>query len=143
MKIGALSLALLGTVGTAAWADTSPTDVGEHIYSTICQGCHMSKGEGAVGAGFYPKLAGDPALASWQYVAVTVLNGRHGMPAFGKFPGMAPETAFMSGTLSDTEIAGVVNYVRSHFGNSFKDEATAKDVAVLPHPGSKGGGHAG
>jgi len=32
----------------------------------------MPQGVGA-GAGHYPKLASDPALASWQYVAMTVL----------------------------------------------------------------------
>ena len=35
----------------------------------------MPEAQGAVGAGHYPKLAGDVALVSWQYVALTVLNG--------------------------------------------------------------------
>ena len=53
---------------------------GEDIYTHICQGCHMPQGQGASGAGHYPKLAGDPALISWEFVAVTVLGGRNGMP---------------------------------------------------------------
>jgi mono/diheme cytochrome c family protein len=37
--------------------------------------------------------------------------------------------------LSDAQVADVVNYVRSHFGNAYKDRVTARDVAKLPHPG--------
>ena len=38
--------------------------------------------------------------------------------------------------LSDEKIAEVVNYVRSHFGNKYKDKVTASQIAKLPHPGS-------
>jgi hypothetical protein len=30
----------------------------------------------------------------------------------------------------------VVNYVRSHFGNNFRERVSASDVAKLSHPGS-------
>jgi mono/diheme cytochrome c family protein len=105
---------------------------GEDIYSRICQGCHMSHGEGAVGAGHYPKLASDPTLASWRYVALTVLHGRNNMPAFS-----APSQLAWDGPtlhLSDAQVADVVNYVRSHFGNNYQQRLTAEDVAKLPHP---------
>ena len=105
---------------------------GEDIYTHICQGCHMPQGQGASGAGHYPKLAGDPALASWEFVAVTVLGGRNGMPPFGlPVDGQVDRFAVQ---LNDQQIADVVNYVRSHFGNSFKDKVTAAQVARLPHP---------
>ena len=106
---------------------------GEQIYTHICQACHMPNGQGAVGAGFYPKLAGDPALVSWEYAAVTVLNGKHGMPAFGTKPG--GPFGFFTVRLSDDQIAAVVNYVRSSFGNHYPAQATAAKVAALPHPG--------
>ena len=40
---------------------------GQDIYTQICQGCHMPQGQGASGAGHYPKLAGDyrPAGDVW------------------------------------------------------------------------------
>ena len=107
---------------------------GEEIYTHICQGCHMAQGEGAVGAGHYPALAGDPRLASWQYLALTVLYGRNGMPGFGLPADQAAET--MTVRLSDAQIAELANYVRSHFGNAYPDKATEADVAALPHPGS-------
>jgi mono/diheme cytochrome c family protein len=104
---------------------------GAEVYQHICQGCHMPKAQGAVGAGHYPKLAGDPALVSWQYVALTVLNGKNGMPGFG-LP--ADQFIFGAARLSDGQVADVVNYVRSHFGNQWKGTVTAAEVAALPHP---------
>jgi mono/diheme cytochrome c family protein len=108
---------------------------GADVYNHICQGCHMPEGAGAVGAGHYPKLAGDPALASWEYVATTVLHGRNGMPSFGVRTN--GEEVFGAATLSDKEVAEVVNYVRSHFGNKFKDKVTISQIASLPHPGTQ------
>jgi mono/diheme cytochrome c family protein len=105
---------------------------GEETYTQICQGCHMPKGQGAVGAGHYPKLAGDPALASWEFVAVTVLGGRNGMPAFGS--PVSGQTDRFAVQLNDQQVADVVNYVRSHFGNTYKDKVTAVQVAKLAHP---------
>lgn len=88
---------------------------GEALYQSTCQGCHMAKGEGAKGAGFYPALASNPKLAAAAYPASVVMNGLHGMPSFAS-------------KLSDEQIAEVVNYVRSSFGNQFTDKLTAADV---------------
>ena len=107
---------------------------GEQVYEHICTGCHMSGGQGAVGAGFYPKLAGDQKLVSWEYAALTILNGRNGMPPFGLPADQAQQTRAVQ--LSDAQVAEVVNYVRSHFDNKFKPSVTAKEVAALPHPTS-------
>jgi mono/diheme cytochrome c family protein len=104
---------------------------GAEIYGRICQGCHMPGAQGAVGAGHYPKLAGDPALVAWQYVALTVLNGKNGMPAFGLPQNESLEIRAVH--LSDVQVADVVNYVRSNFGNHYKP-ITPAQVATLPHP---------
>ena len=105
---------------------------GAGIYGHICQGCHMPGAVGAVGAGRYPKLAGDSALASWRYVAITVLNGRKAMPAFGAGGEERFETHGVQ--LTDAQVADVVNYLRSNFGNRFKGTVTAAQIASLPHP---------
>jgi mono/diheme cytochrome c family protein len=133
------ALLAAGIAATAGADDSSFAAVatlrnvsGEDIYTQICQGCHMSHGEGAAGAGHYPKLAGDPTLASWRYVALTVLQGRNNMPAFS-----APSQLEWDGPtlhLSDAQVADVVNYVRSHFGNSYRERVTGDDVAKLAHP---------
>jgi mono/diheme cytochrome c family protein len=138
----AFTAAFAAAFAPAAFADdsafTSTAGVGSiggaEIYSHICQGCHMPEGVGAVGAGHYPKLAGDPALTSWQYAALTVLNGRHAMPPFGLPADEVQEIRTVH--LSDTQIADVVNYIRSHFGNTYADQATTAQVAALPHPSS-------
>ena len=91
---------------------------GESLYRAICQGCHMPEGQGASGAGAYPALARNPRLAAKIYPAITIIKGRRAMPAFGEF-------------LDDAQIAAVSNYVRSHFGNTYKDKLSDKDVAAL------------
>ena len=91
---------------------------GATLYRAICQGCHMPDARGAQGAGMYPALAANPKLASAAFPALTVLQGRRGMPALGD-------------SLSDEQVAEVVNYVRSHFDNRFADVLTADDVARL------------
>jgi mono/diheme cytochrome c family protein len=88
---------------------------GEALYADICQGCHMPGGVGAVGAGAYPALARNPKLGSAAYPLALVINGQNGMPAFG-------------GLLTDSQVAAVVNYVRSHFGNAFAEDVTAADA---------------
>jgi mono/diheme cytochrome c family protein len=88
---------------------------GEVIYRTVCQSCHMAAAEGAVGAGAYPALANDPKLAAAGYSVLVVVNGSKDMPPFGAL-------------LDDEQVAAVVNYVRSHFGNSYPDIVSPVDV---------------
>jgi mono/diheme cytochrome c family protein len=105
------------------------TTDGQQIFQELCQGCHMSDGRGAAGAGHYPALARDGTLASRQYMALTVLTGRRNMPAFG-----ARHAIGFGGppaTLTEEQIAAVVNYVRAHFGNHYTDLITAAEVRAL------------
>ncbi|HEY2780513.1 MAG TPA: cytochrome c [Steroidobacteraceae bacterium] len=132
--LGALSSALLQTPARAESAgilDPAPftTTDGRQIYERICQGCHMADGKGAVGAGRYPPLAKDLALSSRQYMALTILAGRRNMPAFGVRHAIAFEGPPAS--LNDAQIAAVINYVRTHFDNHYKDSITAAEVAAL------------
>jgi mono/diheme cytochrome c family protein len=89
----------------------------------------MPDAKGAVGAGKYPALAGDAALASRQFMTLTVLRGRRNMPAF------STKHAFgfggPSASLSNVQIAAVINYIRGNFGNHFKDTITPEEVASL------------
>lgn len=93
---------------------------GEAIFKNVCQGCHMPDAKGAVGAGMYPALAKNPKLEVAGYPVSVVVNGQKAMPALG-------------GMFSDQQVADVVNYVRTHFGNNYKDKVTPADVkAVRP-----------
>jgi mono/diheme cytochrome c family protein len=91
---------------------------GAALYRATCQGCHMPRGEGAKGAGTYPALADNPQLATTAYVADMVLRGRNGMPGFGD-------------RMSDDQVAAVVNYVRTHFGNHATDLLSGVEVAKM------------
>jgi mono/diheme cytochrome c family protein len=140
---GVACIALLAA-GAPARADDSGVSAsgelhavtGAEVYAHICQGCHMADGKGARGAGHYPSLAQDPALVSWQFVALTVLQGRNAMPPFGHASG--GNGPFGVPQLSDEQIAAVTNYVRSHFGNHYTDKASAAQVAPLPHTSAPG-----
>lgn len=88
---------------------------GEAVFKNICQGCHMANAEGAVGAGMYPALAKNAKLEVAGYPVAVIVHGQKAMPPFG-------------GLLSDQQIADVVNYVRTHFGNNYKDKVTPADV---------------
>jgi mono/diheme cytochrome c family protein len=120
--------ALADTAGILNPASLNTTD-GQQVYEHVCRGCHMPEALGAVGAGHYPALAKDRTLVSRQYMALTILMGRRNMPAFGArhaigFGGPAA-------VLNEAQIAAVINYVRSHFGNHYKDRITAEEVKAL------------
>lgn len=91
---------------------------GAFLYGASCQGCHMFNGEGASGAGVYPSLARNPRLQSGVYPAYLVVKGHKAMPAFGSL-------------FDDAQVAAVVNYVRTHFGNHYKDPVTPEQVKAL------------
>ena len=91
---------------------------GEALFSQVCQGCHMAQGQGAHGAGAYPALSTNPKLGAKVYPVYMVASGQGGMPGFKKY-------------MDDQQIAAVVNYVRTHFGNQYPDTVTAEEVRVL------------
>ena len=91
---------------------------GDEIYSTLCAGCHMPEGEGALGGGMYPALAGNEKLEYPDYAVFIILNGYKAMPSFAH-------------TLSDEQVAAVVNYLQSGLGgNSYEPAATAEQVEI-------------
>jgi mono/diheme cytochrome c family protein len=91
---------------------------GAELFANVCQGCHMPDGKGATGAGTYPSLAGDSNLEAGGYPVSIVVNGQRGMPPFGAM-------------MSDDQVAAVVNYVRTHFGNRYRDAVTSEDVRAV------------
>jgi mono/diheme cytochrome c family protein len=117
-----------GSLGIFDPAILRTTD-GRQIFEQVCQGCHMPQARGALGAGRYPALAKDRALASRQYMALTILMGRRNMPAFGAKHAIG--FGLPPATLSEQQIAAVINYVRTHFGNRYTDSISAAEVAAI------------
>jgi len=95
-----------------------PMQGGEAIYQGVCQGCHMPDAKGAVGAGAYPALAGNEKLEEGGYPIGVIINGQKAMPPLGPY-------------FSDAQIADVVNYIRTHFGNHYTDKVTAAEVKTM------------
>lgn len=112
---------------TGAMAQTDPVfstgskfqqTSGEALYRSACLGCHMAQGQGATGGGAFPALAANARLASAEYPIYVVLHGQKGMPPFGN-------------ALSDDQVAALVTYLRSNFGNKFEGVVTAESVKKL------------
>ncbi len=89
---------------------------GQAVFGRTCVTCHQANGQGLAGA--FPPLANSPYVnGDKAKLAKLVLNGLTGpVTVDGKrFNGVMPP---WKGQLSDAEIAAVLTYVRSNFGNS-------------------------
>ncbi len=84
----------------------------------------MANAQGGRGAGTIPALANNPRLAQAAYPITLVARGRGAMPWFND-------------TLTPTQVAAVVGYIRTHFGNDYKGPVTSEDVVRIagPFPG--------
>jgi mono/diheme cytochrome c family protein len=90
---------------------------GEAVFAHVCAACHQPDARGATGAASYPALAENQDLASAEYLESLLFNGQRAMPPLG-------------GMMSDRQVADVINYVREHFGNNYRDEVSAADVTT-------------
>jgi mono/diheme cytochrome c family protein len=126
----AAALVVSAAAGAPALADDVPANSaamsrgwefseqgGEELFRNVCAGCHQPDAKGAVGAGAYPSLVADEKLDSADFVMSVLLGGLKGMPPVGDM-------------MSDAQVADVVNYVRTHFGNTYPGAVSAADVAA-------------
>jgi len=90
---------------------------GAEVYQVYCQVCHMAGGEGAAGAGAFPALARNARLATSAYPIYMIARGKGAMPSFEE--------------LSDEQLAELVSYLRTHFGNAYPEPVTAAEVHAL------------
>jgi mono/diheme cytochrome c family protein len=88
---------------------------GAAVYNHVCQACHMADAKGAVGAGAYPALANNAKLAEAGYPVSVILHGQKAMLPLGNL-------------LTDQQVADVVNYIRTSFGNKYRGTVSAADV---------------
>jgi mono/diheme cytochrome c family protein len=137
MKILIVSLAVL-TAGAALAEEGPPPDStkhanmmglqhfpqtdGESLYKGVCAACHMPDAKGGTGAGYYPALANNQKLEVSAYPVTLVMNGSKAMPSFKH-------------AMTDAQIAAVVTYVRTHFGNSYTDPVTPDEVKEVREAG--------
>jgi cytochrome c oxidase cbb3-type subunit 2 len=100
---------------------------GAALYTANCSACHQANGEGLPGA--FPSLKGDAVVNkddATKHIEV-VLNGLHDARVSGVvYSSVMPP---FSATLSDAQIADLIDYERSSWGNHGKP-ITAAEVST-------------
>lgn len=95
-----------------------PTDLalGKDLYQAQCESCHGADGQGEKGV--YPSLVNNPTILEQEgtnAVRIVLLGG------FGVETQHSPQPYSMPAfamTMSDEEVAAVVNYIRQSWGNN-------------------------
>jgi mono/diheme cytochrome c family protein len=91
--------AITAAAGSPAFA----AEDGASLFQQNCAACHQPKGQGVPGA--FPPLAGNKFVqGDPKGPAYVLTHGRGGMPNF-------------SGDLDDQQMAAILSYVRSAWGN--------------------------
>jgi mono/diheme cytochrome c family protein len=100
------------------------TRAGGEIYLSSCAFCHDPEGKGV--AGVIPALAGNPAVTAEgpENVIRVVLGGLKATHGLAPMPAIGVD-------MPDADIAAVVNYVRTSWGNAAPANAGAGSVADL------------
>ncbi len=124
-------LAFVSRSGAVAGAAGAGAPDGQAIFANNCAGCHQASG---LGGGPFPPLAGNPHVSGADTAALiaTVLNGRSGpIEVNGRtYAGVMPA---WKGTLSNAQVAAVITYIRSAWGNNAAI-VTADQVAAAIAP---------
>lgn len=120
----------------AAGGDAAAAGPGANLFKANCASCHQPSGKGIPGT--YPALAGSAFAQGDPSVPIRiVLHGFQGKIERNgtAFNGVMPP---LGGVLSDEDIANILTYVRSSWGNS----ADAVDAAMVADVRAKTQGHA-
>lgn len=107
--------AMASTGTSSAMVASSGSAAGQKVYSTNCSSCHQANGKGQPGV--FPPLAGNPVVTGDASKVIHIVkNGLNGKISVNgtTYNGQMPP---WKGTLSDSDIAAVVTYVRSSWGN--------------------------
>ncbi len=98
---------------------------GEAVYRTVCNGCHQATG---AGTGQIPPLVESEWVnEGTERFAQIILNGLRGPITVNGASYGAQEMPAQKGALNDKQIAQVMTYVRSKFGN-INDSVVTKEM---------------
>jgi ubiquinol-cytochrome c reductase cytochrome b subunit len=116
------------TGATSGGSQTGGATSGASVYSTNCSGCHGAQGQGQPGA--FPPLAKNPTVTGDPAKVIHIVS--YGLSekitvAGSTYNGQMPP---WKGQLTNAQIAGVISYIRSSFGNSAA-AVTEADVAKV------------
>jgi mono/diheme cytochrome c family protein len=125
--------AALAACGPPAGAPAALPGPGQRLYTNNCLACHQRNGEGVPGV--QPPLAGTPVpngdvavLLAW------VMYGERptALPR-GQYSGLMPQFGY----LSDDDLAALLTYVRSSFGNHASPVTAAMVAAARAAHGAR------
>lgn len=107
--------AALFSAACSKGSQSAGTASGAQVYAANCSSCHQANGQGAAGA--FPPLAGSEIVTGDSARVIHIvkygLNGPievGGKTYNGQMPAWSPQ-------ITDANIASVVSYVRSSWGN--------------------------
>ena len=110
--------------------------LGESQYQQVCVACHMVDGNGLAGA--FPSLVGS-AWATTSEAKVPISIVLHGLQGPIEVNGQSYNGVMAAwASLSDEDIAAVLTYVRSSWGNSASAVTAAQVKEVRDAEGSRG-----
>lgn len=128
-KVAAAAAAPLAPAGSAGQSSSSASGPGATVFSANCSSCHGASGQGTPGA--FPPLAGNSAVtaADPKEIIQIVLNGKTGPLNVGgtTYNGTMPP---WKSQLKPDEIAAVLTYIRSAWGNQAGAVSTAQVQAA-------------
>lgn len=100
----------------AGGSEAAVIAAGQTIFGRSCASCHGAAGGGV--PNLAPPLAGNPFVSGDPKLVINVVaNGLHGEPVMGKSYG-AMQMPAQKGVLTPEQIAQVVSYIRSAWGNT-------------------------
>ena len=115
-----------GQMQVATSADANET--GDHIFGRTCIACHQANARGIPNV--FPPLSGSNFLAANKSRAIDfVMRGHSGVIQVN---GKTFNNTMPPQPLTDQQIARVLSYVRTHFGNNMSP-VTAKEVELVRH----------
>lgn len=108
-------------------ADGAEEEVdGKALYVANCQACHQANGEGIPGA--FPPLKGSPIVTGDKlnlYVDI-IMHGYDARPEYGVMTGIGANLKW-----TEKEIAAIINYERTSWGNNGKKVTTEEIKTIL------------
>jgi mono/diheme cytochrome c family protein len=122
------SVAVATVTAAGAHAASPQISAGAKVFAANCTGCHGATGAGQ--PGIFPSLVANPYVSGdAKRVIHTVKFGLTGkIVAKGvKYDGVMPA---WRGTLSDAQLANVISYIRTTWGNKGSLVTTAQVRAV-------------
>ena len=102
--------------GKLVESKVSTARTGEQVYTQVCVTCHQANGEGMTG--LYPPLAGSNWVAKSNETLIKIVL--HGLMGEIEVKGVIYNNVMSPWgyALSDQEVANVLTYVRSSWGNT-------------------------